>query len=124
MTFIRSFFLNFLIVFFVDRMVPGIEITYFEQVPDIGADFLFSILVGFCNAAVFPVLSCTEWKITKLKIGIITAIISFGAFGAISAISFGIRVLNPGGFFLGGVIVWGVAFLSNYLEWKFATPKT
>ncbi len=124
MTFVRSFFLNFLIVFFVDRIVPGIEITYFEQVPNIAADFLFSILVGFFNAAVFPVLSCTEWRISKLKIGIITAIISFGAFGVISTISFGIRVLNPGGFFIGGAIVWAIAFLSNYLEWKHATPKT
>lgn len=124
MTFVRSFFLNFLIVFFVDRIVPGIEITYFQQVPDIGADFLFSIALGFLNASVFPVLSCTEWKITKLKIAIITGIISFGAFGFISTISFGIRILNPGGFFIGGVIVWAMGYLSNYLEWKHATPKT
>ena len=122
MTFFRSFSLNFLAIFFVDRVVPGIEITYFEQVPDVGADFLFSIALGFCNAAVFPILSCTEFQISKGKLALITAIVTFGGFGIIAASSFGIQILNAGGFFFGGGLVWLIAFISNYFEWKYSTP--
>ena len=118
MTFFRSFILNFLIVFFVDRVVPGIEITYFEQLPDIGADLLFSIALGGLNASIFPVLSCTEFKVSRIKQRVISGVVSFSPFGLIALIPFGIKVLNGAGFFLGGTIVWALSYISNYLEWK------
>lgn len=121
MTYFRSFIINFLFVFFIDRVAPGVQILNYESVPEIGADILFSALVGFCNASVFPILSLSGVKITKLKIAVLTFLISFAAFGIISAVSFGIEVVNPVGFFVGGFFVWIVAFFSNYLEWKNAT---
>lgn len=124
MTYLRSFLINFLFVFFIDRISPGIEIIYFEQVPDIGADILFSILLGFLNASVFPFLALLELNISKLKIAIMTFIISYGAFGVISVISFGVRIIDPAGFFVGGTLVWIVAFLSNYFEWKHDRPAS
>ena len=122
MTYLRSFFLNFLFVFFIDRISPGIEITYFEEVPDVGADLLFSILVGFFNASVFPFLSIMELKITKLKLALMTCVISFSAFAIIALVHFGVRVVNPAGFFFGGTVVWIVGYFSNYMEWKHAPP--
>lgn len=118
MNYVRSFFLNFLIVFFVDRVAPGIEIARFEGVPSIGADILFSLIIGFLNASVFFFLAILELKITDLKLGIITFIISFLAFIVIAIVPFGVRVVSPWGVITGGVIVWGVAFLTNHLEWK------
>lgn len=123
MTYLRSFVINFLFVFFIDRVSPGIEIVYFEDVPDIGADILFSIILGFLNASVFPFLSLFEIKISKMKIALFTFIITYSAFGIISAVSFGVSIVNPAGFFIGGTLVWIIAFLSNYLEWKHARPN-
>lgn len=120
MTYLRSFLINFLFVFFIDRVSPGIEIIYFEQVPDIGADLLFSILVGFLNASVFPFFSLLEIPVSKMKIAIFTFVITFTAFGIISVVPFGVKIVNPAGLFLGGSLVWIVAYASNYLEWKHA----
>ncbi|MBI5272837.1 MAG: phage holin family protein [Chlamydiia bacterium] len=117
MTYLRSFFLNFLMVFFIDRISPGIEIVYFDQVPNVGADILFSILVGFFNASVFPFLAILELKITKLKLAVMTGVISFAAFTIIAVIPFGVRVVSPLGFFFGSLVIWGVGYFSNYLEW-------
>ena len=117
MNYLRSLFLNFLIVFFVDRMAPGVEINYYEQVPNIGADIFFSLIVGFLNASVFFFLLILELTITNLRLGIITFVISFAAFIAIAIFPFGVSVVNAGGVIIGGGIVWGVAFLTNHLEW-------
>lgn len=118
MNYLRSFFLNFLVVFFVDRMAPGVEIGYFENVPNIGADILFSLIVGFLNASIFFFFAILELKITNCKLALVGLVISFGAFLLIAIFPFGVRVVNPLGFFLGGGIVWGVSFLTNHLEWQ------
>ena len=116
MNYFRSLFLNFLTVFFINRMSPGIEIGTYDQVTNIGADILFSLIVGFLNASVFPFLFILELRPTVLKLALGTGLISFSAFGVISVISFGVKVIAPSGFFIGGGLVWLVAWLAHYLE--------
>jgi len=118
MNYVRSFFLNFLIVFFIDRVSPGVEITSFEQVPNIGADILFSLILGFLNSSIFFFLALLELSITNLRMAVMSFVISFGGFLAIAIIPFGVRVVNPWGVILGGGAVWLVAFFTNHLEWK------
>ncbi|PIS02763.1 MAG: hypothetical protein COT85_01655 [Chlamydiae bacterium CG10_big_fil_rev_8_21_14_0_10_42_34] len=118
MNYVRSFILNFLIVFFIDRMAPGVEIQSFEQVPNIGADILFSLIVGFLNASIFFFLVILELDVTKLRLAIFSFVISFGAFIAIAIIPFGVRVVNPWGVIIGGGVVFAVSFFTNFLEWK------
>ncbi len=121
MNYLRSLFLNFLVVFFVDRVSPGVEIIYFEQIPDIGADILFSVLVGFLNASIFPFLMILELNPGKMKIALMTFCISYGAFIVISMIPFGIQVTSSIGVIIGGTLVWVVAFFTNYMELKHYT---
>ena len=116
MNYLRSIFFNFLVVFFVDRIGPGMNISYYENVPNIGADVLFSAVVGIINASVFPLLFILELQPTVLKIGIITFLISYGAFITIAIVPFGVRVETLTGVIVGGFIVWAMAFFTNYLE--------
>lgn len=118
MNYARSLFLNFLVVFFVDRVGPGIEIQTFEQVPNIGADILFSVIVGFLNASVFPFFAIMEFKLSVLRLAVINFIISFGAFTVISFIPFGVRIVSFWGILFGGLVVWATSFFTNYLEWQ------
>jgi len=118
MNYLRSLFLNFLVVFFVDRVAPGVEISYYEQVPNIGADILFSLIVGFLNASIFFFLALLEIKITRFKLALFSFVISFAAFIAIAIFPFGVQVVNAWGVIIGGGVVWAVAYVSNYLEWQ------
>lgn len=122
MTYLRSFLVNFLFVFFINRVAPGIEVVYFDQYPDLGADLLFSVIVGFLNASVFPFYNLMEIKISMPKIAIPTFLFSYLAFAFIWAVPFGVEILSPAGFFVGGTVVWLVALFSNYLEWKHDRP--
>lgn len=117
MTYFISWFLNFLAVFFIARIAPGIEISLYQKVPNIGGSLLFALIIGFLNASVFPALFIFEVAPSKTKIAVITALISFLAFIFVAFVPFGVRVLNGFGILLGGSIVWGVAFLTNYFEW-------
>jgi hypothetical protein len=124
MTYLRSLFFNFLVVFFVDRAIPGVTVTYYEDVPNILADIFFSFAVGFLNASVFPFYALMEAKITNARLFTTSFVISYGAFALISAVSFGVQVNSFLGFFLGGTIVWITACLSNHLEWQHSMPKS
>jgi uncharacterized membrane protein YvlD (DUF360 family) len=105
-------------VFFIDRVGPGMEIDYFEQVPNIGADLLFAAIVGFLNASVFPFLAILELTVSRLKLALFTGVISYGSFAVIAVIPFGVQVVNFWGFLVGGSLVWAVAYTANYLEWQ------
>jgi hypothetical protein len=118
MNYFRSFLINTLTVFFIDRVAPGIEVALYEQVPNIGADLLFSILVGFFNASVFPFLAILELNPTVKKIIAITGVISIAGFTIISIVPFGVRVTSVLGAILGAGTVWAIAALTNYLEFK------
>jgi len=118
MNYLRSFFLNFLTVFFIDRMAPGMKIAYYEQVPNIGADILFSLIVGLLNASVFFFLYILDLNPTKLKIGVLTFIISYASFIFIAIFSLGVRAESAVGVIVGGGIVWIVALITNVMEFN------
>jgi len=118
MTYLRSLFLNFLIVFFVDKVIPGIEVTFFEGVPNIGADLVFSAIVGFLNSLIYPILSALNLHVTVIKILIIGFIISYLCFFIIGFADFGVQAENIGSIFIAGLIVWAMSFFTNYLEYR------
>lgn len=115
MTFLLSLFFNFMAVFIVNRIIPGIKIGYFENLPNIGADLLFSLIVGFFNASIYPVLAAFTQNVTIKKIAIISFFISFGSFVFIHYIQFGVRATTFPGVFIGGSLVWGAAVFINFL---------
>lgn len=113
MTFLRSLFFNALAVFIVDRMIPGVEIDTFENLPNIGADFLFALIVGFLNALIFPTLSVVNVQPTFSRIAVVAFFFSFGSFVMIYFLHLGVMATNFEGVFIGGSIVWAVSVLTN-----------
>lgn len=118
MTFLRSLFFNILAVFFVDRMIPGMEVGTFERLPNIGADFLFSFVVGILNALIFPILSVINIHPTFSRIAVVAFFLSFGSFIIIYFLHLGVMATNFEGVFIGGSIVWAVSVLTNILYQK------
>ena len=117
MNYLRSFFLNFLAVFFIVGVGPGIEVGQYAHVPNIGADILFSGLVGFLNASIFPFLFILEVKPTPIKMTILSFFISFIPFLILANVSLGIHV-NALGVTVGTLFVWAAGSFTNYLEWR------
>jgi len=117
MTYFRSLFCNFLAVFMVCRLLPGIEVGLYQHVPNIGANLLFSTVLGFCNASVFAALFIFGIRPSIPKIVVSTGLISFVGFYTMAIIPYGVQILSLFAGFVGAVLVWAVAFATNYFEW-------
>jgi len=117
MNYLRSFFLNFLAVFFIVGVGPGIQVGEYSHVPNIGADILFSGVVGFLNASIFPFLFILEVNPTPLKMTILSFLISFIPFLLLANLSLGIHVTTVG-VIVGTLFVWAIGSFTNYLEWR------
>ncbi len=109
-----SLILNFLAVFILTRYAPGIASTYSQTSP-LGSDLLFAAVLGFFNASVFPFLIIIGILPTRLKLAVLTGIVSFGGFTMIAIIPYGFQP-DVGGVVIGGALTWLVAFLTNYFE--------
>lgn len=118
MTYFKSLLLNFLAVFFVNHVIPGVDIGYYTKLPEIKGDFIFAFGVGFLSSLVFPVLKLLPIKPSHFKIGLVTFFISFGAYSIVNILPVDIRVDHRGAFIWCGLIVWFCAYLTNSLEYN------
>ena len=118
MSYFKSLLFNFLCVFFVNHVIPGISIAYYTKLPKIKGDLIFSFGLGFISSLIFPVLRYFKCKPSHFKIGFISFIISFGAYAIINILPLGIKVTTAGSFILAGLIVWFGSYLTNHLEFS------
>lgn len=118
MTYLRSLFINFIVVLFVNRVIPGVQISTFQDVPNFGADLLFAAIVGFLNSSIFPALFILDLKPSMLKVAIVSFVISFGSYLVLAMMSFGVEIISAGGVIFGGLIVWIGSMVTNYFEYR------
>ena len=118
MSFIRCLLINFIGIFLINQLAPGIEVGEYERVPNIGADIVFSLILGFLNASVFPLLFILEVGPNPRKIAILTFLLSFAGYIFLAFFSIGIQVVSFSGVLFGGALCWLVGFATNYLEWR------
>ncbi|NGX32450.1 MAG: hypothetical protein K1060chlam4_00497 [Candidatus Anoxychlamydiales bacterium] len=118
MTYFKSLIINFLTVFFVNHVIPNVEIDYYSKLPHIGGDLIFAFLVGFLNSLIYPVIVLFKIKSTHLKVGLSSFIISFAAYSIVNILPVGIKITAAGAYIWTSLIVWFVSYLTNHLEIK------
>ena len=118
MTYFKSLIINFLTVFFVNHVIPNVEIDYYSKLPHIGGDLIFAFSVGFLNSLIYPVIVLFKIKSTHLKVGLSSFIISFAAYSIVNILPGGIKITAAGAYIWTSLIVWFVSYLTNHLEIK------
>lgn len=116
MSFLKSLFYNFVCVFFVNHLIPGIEIGSYAKLPIIEGAIVFAFSVALINSLVFPFLRLFQVPPSYLKMGILTFIISFASYGVINILPIGMKVISIKGFLISACIVWVVAYLTNHMQ--------
>ncbi len=97
MTYLKSLFLNFLTVFFADHIIPGIQVSYYTKLPHIEGDIISAAAIGLLSSLIFPVLRlCTDPS--HFKIGLISFLISFGAYSVVNLLPVGIHLHTAGAY--------------------------
>lgn len=123
MTYVKSLFFNFLIVFFVNHVLPGIE-PGDRKLPHIGPDLIYAFALGLLNSLIYPILRMIQpYRIGLSKIALIALVINFVSYAIVKLAPLGIEINTLEGFLIAALIVTLGSILTNYLEWKHAQPK-
>ncbi|NGX28770.1 MAG: hypothetical protein K940chlam1_00957 [Candidatus Anoxychlamydiales bacterium] len=118
MTYFKSLIINFLTVFFVNHVIPNVEMDYYSKLPHIGGDLIFAFSLGFLNSLIYPAIILFKVKPTHFKVGLASFLISFGGYSIVNILPVGIKITAPGAYIWTSVVVWFVAYLTNHLELK------
>lgn len=118
MTYFKSLIINFLTVFFVNHVIPDIQINSVSKLPHIGGDLIFAFSLGFIISLIFPFFIIFKIRPTHFKIGVATLILSVGSYLLLSFMPLGIKILSIGAYVWASLIVWFMAYTTSYLEIK------
>ncbi|NGX62762.1 MAG: hypothetical protein KR126chlam6_00162 [Candidatus Anoxychlamydiales bacterium] len=116
MTYFKSLVINFLTVFFVNHVIPNVEIDYYSKLPHIGGDLIFAFSVGFLNSLIYPAIILFKIKPSHLKVGLASFIISFAAYSIVNILPVGVKITTAGAYIWTALIVWFISYLTNHLE--------
>ena len=123
MTYLKSLFFNFLIVFFANHIIPGIEPGE-RKLPHVGPDLMFAVALGLLNSLIYPILKIVQHhRVTLSKIALIAVVVNFVAYTLLKFAPLGIHVSSIEGFLIAAILVSLGSILTNYLEYKHAHPK-
>jgi len=117
MNYLKSLFFNFLIVFFANHLLPGIDVVMQKKLPDVGGDLLFAIGLGLLNSLICPVLKLINKRSSViLQLVLTILVLNFTAYALLKLLPFGIRISTWEGYFFPAMIVSIVSFVTNFLE--------
>jgi uncharacterized membrane protein YvlD (DUF360 family) len=118
MYYLKVLFFNFLIVFFANHILPGVDVTSQTKLPHIGGDLIFAATLGALNSVIFPILKLARQESTALKIALAALILNFAVYAMAKLLPVGIDVTTVEGYVLVSVVVAAGSFLTNFLEMK------
>ena len=118
MNYLKSLVINFLVVFFSDHVLPGIQVTNHTKLPHIGGDLILAVALGLLNSLIYPVLKLVHADPSALKIALVALILNFAAYGLVKLLPIGVGVLTVEGYILASAVVTVGSFLTNYFEMK------
>jgi hypothetical protein len=118
MKILKSFIINFLIVFFSNHILPGVQVTDMTKLPHIGGDLILAAALGLLNALIYPVLKLVRTEVSAMKIALVALILNFAAYGIVKLLPIGINVSTVEGYILVSAIVTIGSFLTNFLDMK------
>jgi hypothetical protein len=116
--YLKTLFHHFLIVFFANYTIPGIEIVHPTKWPDFGPDLIFALSVGFLNSLIFPILKVTDQKISLSRMAIFAATIAFASYALLKFAPLGIEIKSVEGYIFASAVVALGGFLMNYYEMR------
>ncbi len=118
MQYLKNFFYNFLIVFFANYLLPGIDIVSQTKLPHLGGDFLVAGGLGLLGSLIYPVMKVLDPQVNLPKIGMAALVMSFAAYVILKFAPLGVEVRSVEGYLLGSIIVSIGIFATNYFDMK------
>lgn len=123
MHYVKSLLINFILIFFADYLLPGVEVMDQTKLPHIGGDLLFPLILGLINSLIFPCLRMMDRHLTAARIAMISLVLNFAAYALLKLTPIAIQVTTVEGYLLAALVVSSGSFITNYLELKKHRPE-
>lgn len=117
MNYLKTLVINFLVVFFSDHILPGINVMDQTKLPHIGGDLITAAVLGVLNTLIYPVLRLFG-PLSALKIALVALVLNFVAYAVIKLTPVGIAVTSVEGYIAASAVVAVGSFLTNFFEMK------
>jgi hypothetical protein len=115
---LKTFFFNFLIVFFANHILPGIEVVNQTKLPHIGGDLSFALGLGFLNCLIYPLLLLTGRARCIPHIALAALALNFISYAILKILPLGIHIESVKGYFITALMVSIGSFITNFLQMK------
>lgn len=117
MNYLKNFVMCFLLLFFVNYLMPGFAIISQSRLPHIGVDLIFPLLLGLLNASLYPILKMMQ-QLSLLKLVLSVLVLNFVAYAVIKFMHTGLQILDWESYLVGVAIVCIGSFLINFFEMR------
>ena len=117
MNYLKTFLINFLVVFFANHILPGVAVVDVTKLPHLGADLLMAACLGVLNTLIYPILRIFH-QASLPKILLVSMILNFGAYAAVKLIPIGIKILSVEGYLFASLATALGAGLTNFFEMR------
>ncbi len=116
---LKSFFLNFLVVFFAVHVLEGVDVAIPTKLPHFGSDIPFALALGLLNSLIEPIFAFAFRPATISRILLTAFVLNFGVFALAKFVSrIGIEISSVEGYLFVAGAVTVASFLTNFLEMK------
>lgn len=116
MNYIKSLLFNFLIVFFADYLIPGVDVVNQTKLPHIGGDLIFAFALGLLNSLIVPLLKLMDGHLSIFRVSVVSFILNFAAYALLKLLPLGIFITNVEGYLSAALVVSIASSVLNYFE--------
>lgn len=125
MVYLKSLVINFLIVFFANHILPGINVVNQTKLPHIGGDLIFAVALGLLNMLIFPILKLVLKEVNWIKIAIVAVLLNFVVYAVVKIVPpLGIKITSVEGYVIASLVVAVGSFFTNFYEMQRSKPKS
>lgn len=121
--FLKAFFFNALVIFFVNYLIPGIHIAESSKIPHIYGDILFPLVLGFLNSLILPALRVIDQPFSLMRLAVVALILNFAAYAFLKIIPIKIHLETIEGYLLGALSVTLISLMISGWEMRKDRPK-
>jgi uncharacterized membrane protein YvlD (DUF360 family) len=118
MGFFKSWCFMSLAIFFVNYMMPGIEVTSLTKLPHLGIDFPFAMILGLLNLFIYKLCSLIESCRSFFQIVVSIFVLNLVVYAVLKFSSIGISIVSLEGYLLGTALVSIVSGVLNFYLFK------
>lgn len=111
MKYLKSFLFCFFIVFFVDYLIPGVDVVSFSKIPFIKGDILFPVILALANISIPFMYKILNKNISKIKMAISLLLLNVIGYSLLKFLNAGVYITTIEGYLFSFVLVTAGCFL-------------